>query len=213
MYTHGFIPLSTRQYFDKLWTQCLEKVLYSGDPVTVGAMQECGLLEKVLEASGTPNMYNTKTYVQYDSKIATLSLFLNTPRVQELLHVRGTNLPGINFQPEERNAAHVTEINLHTNTANYFEPKFWQVCNDDITSAMQVDHPVSTVPALNYISKRIKWAILLSSSSLRSDCDGATGCFFITEPWISVATISGSFTLSRPTLGMEGSSLLPTLLN
>jgi hypothetical protein len=155
MYTHGFIPLAARQYFDKLWTECLEKVLYSGEPVTVGAMQECGLLEKVLEASGTPNMYNTKTYVNYDSKIADLSLFLNNPRVQEILHVRGTNLPGINFQPEERNA-HVTAINLQTNTANYFEPKFWQVCNDDITTAMQVDHPVSTVPALNYISKRIK---------------------------------------------------------
>lgn len=159
MYTHGFIPLSARQYFDKLWTECLEKVLYSGKPVTVGAMQECGLLEKVLEASGSPNMYNTKTYVQYDSKIGSLSNFLNNPRVQEMLHVRGRNIPGINFHPEERNAnfAEVeVEVENKKLTEMYFEPKFWQICNNEITEAMQVDHPVSTVPALSYISKRIK---------------------------------------------------------
>jgi hypothetical protein len=160
MYTHGFIPLSARQYFDKLWTQCLEKVLYSGHPVTVGAMQKCGLLERVLEASGTPNMYNTKTYLPYDSKIGMLSLFLNNPKVQEILHVRGENLPGINFQPEDRNSnfAEVEVKNSEKKSrTSSFEPKFWQVCNGDITAAMQADHPVSTVPALAYISKRIKY--------------------------------------------------------
>ena len=160
MYTHGFIPLSARQYFDKLWTQCLEKVLYSGHVVTVGAMQKCGLLERVLEASGSPNMYNTKTYLPYDSKISTLSLFLNNPQVQEILHVRGQNIPGINFQPEDRNSnfaeLDVDLKNSKKSTNTYFQPKFWQVCNGDITTAMQADHPVSTVPALAYISKRIK---------------------------------------------------------
>jgi hypothetical protein len=164
MYSYGFIPLNAKQYFDKLWTECLDKVLYSGKPVTVGAMQECELLDKVLEASGKPNMYNTKTYVQYDSIIARLSLFLNNHRVQEILHARGYNLPGLNFQPEERNSNYVEiEPTLSANgheknvKLNYFEPKFWQICNNDITESMQSDHPVSTVPALAYISKHIRF--------------------------------------------------------
>lgn len=161
MYTHGFIPLSAKQYFDKLWTECLDKVLYSGKPVTVGAMQECELLDRVLEASGKPNMYNTKTYVQYDPIIAKLSLFLNNPNVQEILHVRGYNIPGINFEPEDRNSnlVEVTPENLKKKKETYFEPKFWQICNNDITESMQSDHPVSTVPALAFISKHIRFVI------------------------------------------------------
>lgn len=175
MYSHGFIPLNAKQYFDKLWTECLDKVLYSGKPITVGAMQECELLDKVLEASGKPNMYNTKTYVQYDSIIARLSLFLNNHRVQEILHVRGYNLPGLNFQPEERNSNFVEiKPTLNTNSNEndklyYFEPKFWQICNNEITESMQSDHPVSTVPALAYISKYIR--VMLYNGALDLSCN------------------------------------------
>lgn len=57
-----------------------------------GALAGCMMLEGVLAASGNPNVYNTGTFkIPDDSKIVE---FLNDPHVQEMMHVRGRNIPG-----------------------------------------------------------------------------------------------------------------------
>jgi hypothetical protein len=150
MYSRGFIPLSAKQYFDRKWQECLDRLLYDGRPITVGAMQECNLLDDVLEAAGKPNMYNTDTFIPYDAIIGRLFKFLNNPEVQTILHARGKNIPGINFVPEERN------MDSEDSSSRYFAPKMWQICNDDISESMQSDHPVSTVPALAFITQHIR---------------------------------------------------------
>lgn len=54
------------------------------------------MLEDVLTASGNPNVYNTGTFNLPDD--ASTVQFLNDPHIQELLHVRGKDLPGMNVK-------------------------------------------------------------------------------------------------------------------
>ena len=50
------------------------------------------MLEDVLAASGDPNMYNTGTFNLPDD--ADIAHFMNDPHMQEMLHVRGKDIPG-----------------------------------------------------------------------------------------------------------------------
>ena len=52
------------------------------------------------------------------------SRFFNDPSIQEILHVRGHNLPGLNFRPENPHAAGTDD--------DYYSPPGWEVCNNEI---------------------------------------------------------------------------------
>eukprot|EP00603_Paraphysomonas_imperforata_P008471 CAMPEP_0114448742 /NCGR_PEP_ID=MMETSP0103-20121206/20494_1 /TAXON_ID=37642 ORGANISM="Paraphysomonas imperforata, Strain PA2" /NCGR_SAMPLE_ID=MMETSP0103 /ASSEMBLY_ACC=CAM_ASM_000201 /LENGTH=573 /DNA_ID=CAMNT_0001620791 /DNA_START=40 /DNA_END=1761 /DNA_ORIENTATION=+ len=165
MYSRGFITRTAKEYFDRKWEGCLDRLLYeSGEsPITTGLLADCMMLEGVLNASGNPNVYNTGTYNLPDD--ASTVKFLNDPRIQEMLHVRGSDLPGLNFSPESRNADIVDGV---------FSPKKWAMCNFNITEAMSHDHPISSVPAIANIMQHIR--VLMYNGALDLSCNhlGAT---------------------------------------
>lgn len=111
---------------------------------------------QVLEAAGKPNEYNTATFKSYDDILlpdGPFHTFMNDVEVQRMLHSRGGNfenpLPGINFQPSSATGS----INKLTGE---FIPNHWSVCNDEISRNMRHDHPISSVPAIKYISNQIQ---------------------------------------------------------
>jgi hypothetical protein len=167
-YSHGLIPLAAKKKFDLEWLDCLEKIRKSKRPLTRGSFDECSMMEKVLEAAGKPNEYNTATFTQYESIMKPVRIpfssflffllrintffrtqenpfntFFQDPEIQAALHVRGTNLPGLNFYPE--NYQKVKNITFHEWNAGamrgemYYEPPGgWQVCNDAIVSVFSL---------------------------------------------------------------------------
>jgi hypothetical protein len=97
----------------------------------------------VMEAAGKPNEYNTATFIPYDNIIkpaGPFNRFFNDPEIQEILHVRGTNLPGLNFSPERisdenKRSLYEDKRGKGENTKDfYYAPIKWQVCNNDIVS-------------------------------------------------------------------------------
>ena len=62
------------------------------------------ILEDVLTASGNPNMYNTGTFNLPND--GTTVNFLNDPHIQEMLHVRGSDIPGMRMQMAEDDIIH-----------------------------------------------------------------------------------------------------------
>lgn len=94
-YTHGLIPLGAKLFIDDMYSRCVESV--SSHVGTTDAM-ECNTMGAVLDAAGKPNEYNTATFNGYDHIIkpdGPFHRFFNNEQIQELLHVRGRNLPGI----------------------------------------------------------------------------------------------------------------------
>jgi hypothetical protein len=147
MYANGFIPLAVKEFFDKEWKECLDRIVYSGKVITNAAFSKCNVFNDVLEASGGVNIYNVDA-ADYAPLWVTLGTFMNNPRVQTIIHARGKNIPGINFAAEERNA----EID----DDGVFKPKLWQQCNDGISQTMRKDHPVSVVPAVAFMVQHMK---------------------------------------------------------
>ena len=88
-----------------------------------------------------------------DDVVGAFHRFLNDPQVQELIHVRGLNVPGVNFHPEKRS---LTPNNSAFNFEGYFVPKPWAVCNDRINDELKGSFPRSCVPALQYLVKHIR---------------------------------------------------------
>lgn len=156
------------------------------------------MLEGVLNASGNPNVYNTGTYNLPDD--ASTVKFLNDPRIQEMLHVRGSDLPGILNKvngawaffllkylfAHETHFVYVflphldTGLNFSPESRNadivdgVFSPKKWAMCNFNITEAMSHDHPISSVPAIANIMQHIR--VLMYNGALDLSCNhlGAT---------------------------------------
>lgn len=101
---------------------------------------------KVLDAAGHPNEYNTATFLQYDTIIQpdhAFGQFLNDPVIQRLLHVRGNDIPGINFIPENVHLPLIYEfipnlfwkLRIIENNGVEFQPSNgWQACNNQIVS-------------------------------------------------------------------------------
>ena len=120
--------------------------------------------------AGKPNEYNTNTFIQYDDMVEPSSAFMtfmNDPLIQEILHVRGTNLPGLNFSPERRSrhlrdghSDSTTEVIEHERgpwgSDGYFTPPLWQTCNDDINEGFSKDKKTQSVTALQYLSHHIR---------------------------------------------------------
>ena len=109
----------------------------------------------VMRAAGNPNEYNTATFINYDNIIkpeGPFNRFFNDPAIQEILHVRGRNLPGLNFEPESNGAptdAIVVDkkedligddnaVNQTRLSQQYYAPEKWAVCNDDIVSKVDI---------------------------------------------------------------------------
>lgn len=165
-YMHGLIPLKAKEYIDKQWMKCLERLQFSRKRLTRGSISDCGIMELVLKAAGGPNEYNTATFNSYDAVLKpgeVFDRFFNDPHIQTLLHARGGSkehpLPGINFQPGSTGSFKGGE----------FQPTHWGVCNDDINEAMLADHPISAVPALKYVSQRIR--LLLYNGEFDLNCN------------------------------------------
>lgn len=100
-YYHGLIPLEVKQRSDDMMALCEQKAL--GDlKHPHGYLSDCGVFSFVLAAAGQPNQYNTGTFKQYTNIVGNDTVFqrfMNDHVVQEAIHVRGYNLPGINFVP------------------------------------------------------------------------------------------------------------------
>ena len=122
--------------------------------------------------AGKPNEYNTNTFIQYDPMISPngpFMRFMNDPEVQEMIHVRGNNLPGLNFVPEttETNRRDLVGTNAMDQKVikhdpspkgsdGYYTPPHWQTCNDDINEGFSSDQKTQSVTALQYISRHIR---------------------------------------------------------
>lgn len=137
----------------------------------------------VLELAGYPNEYNTNTFQQYVELVdpeAPFLRFMNDPAIQEILHVRGTNLPGLNFVPEtykiHRTPDAVSDSHLRSASSDgsshnpdnnyitrdplspsgYFTPGRWETCNDNINEGFGSDKKTQSVSALQYLSNHIR---------------------------------------------------------
>lgn len=62
------------------------------------------------------------------------------------------NSAGINFVPESRNA----EFSNSDLKKVFLGPRSWSLCNNGVADAFSKDHPISTVPAIERISKEIR---------------------------------------------------------
>ena len=85
--------------------------------------------------------------------------FMNDPEVQEMLHVRGANLPGINFNPEARRARALSNSRHESSTLGtdgYFVPPAWQTCSDAVNDGFADDRKTQSVTALQYLAKHIR---------------------------------------------------------
>eukprot|EP01032_Pedospumella_encystans_P012048 gene12048-13965_t len=151
-YYHGLIPLGAKLKFDEDWKVCLKKIQRSGEPLTRGSFDECDMMTKVLNAAGLPNEYNTATFIQYNSIIGVGSAFMtffDDPSIQELIHVRGFDLPGINFEIE---GMAVTKDEQGRKL--YEPPNLWGACSDAVDTSMSNDSPVTVVPQLQFLSEQ-----------------------------------------------------------
>ncbi len=158
-YSHGLIPLGAKSYIDDQYVRCMDR---TASQYGTSNNLECNTMSAVLDAAGKPNEYNTATFVSYDNIIkpgGPFFRFFNNEKVQELLHVRGYNLPGVNFQPEKG----------YTVSNNYYAPPKWEVCNDAINSALKGTHPNTAVPSLQYLVTKIK--VLLYSGEFDLNCN------------------------------------------
>ena len=98
-YYHGLIPWGVKLRANDMLALCEQKAL--GDiKHPHGYLSDCNIFSFVLAAAGQPNQYNTGTFKPYTNIIgntSTFAYFMNDPIVQEAIHVRGYNIPGINF--------------------------------------------------------------------------------------------------------------------
>lgn len=118
--------------------------MQSGRPLTARSFSRCRMMEQVLEAAGNPNEYNTATFINYDritSPGGPFDTFFQDPEVQQALHVRGYDLPGMTFLPEHWEEIPSIKQQLLVSSSHprekgfYYEPPFgWKVCSDEIVS-------------------------------------------------------------------------------
>ena len=156
-YSHGLIPLSAKQKIDNVAKACYLKTVKTGARVKNG---RCDIMGQVLEAAGGPNEYDTGTFNSYSRIVEpgnVFDSFLNSPVIQEALHVRGLNLPGLeNFKPEEGEESDPEREPV------YYTPAKWKCCNDDINEAFGEDF-VTSVPAIQFLSSAPGVRVLLYS--------------------------------------------------
>lgn len=148
-YYHGMIGKNAKEYIEYRVAHCeeIKKDMKSDDEE-----DPCDMMTQVLEAAGHPNEFNTGTYNQYDDIFGGVyNVFFNDPAMQELIHVRGKNVPGVQF------------------TNGHYTPTGWASCNDAIAVDMTPDKPSSSVPSLQYLAERVR--VLLYSGDLDMSCN------------------------------------------
>jgi hypothetical protein len=159
-YYHGLIPRAAKDRFEEEWVQCLSSLERENKPLTRNSFNKCDMMAKVLEAAGQPNEYDTSTFIGYDKIIKAggpFDTFFQDPDIQRALHVRGYNLPGINFIPENyafvqnRSGALISTLDPTSEQFYYEPPTGWKVCYDQMDDDMKHDHPVSAVPVLQFL--------------------------------------------------------------
>jgi carboxypeptidase C (cathepsin A) len=174
-FIHGLIPVEAKNYLNNKWTACLDEVQFEkpnkNKPVTQTSFGNCDIEGETLAAAGNPNTFDTSTFFTYDPMWVTggsIDNFMNDPHVQKALHVRGDGgaLPGINFVPAHLNA----EFDAH---GNFLGPKKWEGCVDAFNDQMKKDKPDSVVPALEYISSKIKTMLYNGEHDLTCNFLGA----------------------------------------
>ena len=166
-YTHGMIGASAKEYIDQTVKHCKSPSLQAKK---TSSYDPCDMMSMVLDAAGHPNEFNTGTYNQYDDVFNGIyNEFFNDPEMQELIHVRGEGIPGVEF------------------TNGKYEPKSWKSCNDAINDDMTPDRPSSSVPALQFLAKHVR--VLLYSGDLDLSCNivGTTSTLehytWLGQPW------------------------------
>jgi hypothetical protein len=132
---------------------------------------------KVLEAAGLPNEYNTATFIQYGPIIGPGSVFFaffQDPEIQRSLHVRGSDLPGLNFKPEAVTVPQVipTRRALSSSSEYYYPMGGWGPCSDAVVS---LTHP--TIPVVEYLGVNIiSVCVVVCDSTFRA----CTLCLYMT---------------------------------
>jgi len=161
-YSHGLIPLAAKEYIDEYAQKCYQDTL-NVKKKSSGKKTSCDTLAMVLEAAGQPNEYDTGTFQGYTRIIqpgGAFDRFFNDPEIQTALHVRGVNIPGLNFVPETQAPSTTEEPNPST---NFYAPDKWVVCNDASTDSISSGDFTSSVPALKYLSEQVGFRVLLYS--------------------------------------------------
>ena len=103
-----------------------------------------------MDASGRPNEYNTATFISYDqlfSPTGPFSRFFNDPEIQTILHVRGYNLPGINFKYETAGPGGKGRALISGGVPSppVEHTPHWQSCNNGINDDFNADRSVTQV--------------------------------------------------------------------
>jgi len=183
-YSHGLIPQAARDYIEDYAEKCYDKAT-SQKGKKGGKSADCNTLAMVLEAAGQPNEYDTGTFNGYTRIIqpgGVFERFFNDPIVQEFLHVRGNDLPGINFVPES------------SSDSSFYAPERWVVCNDQVTEEISKGDVSSSIPALKYLIAQPDFRVLLYSGErdLNTNFLGTLhvlekGMLDLKRPWTSAA--------------------------
>lgn len=150
-YYHGMIGKNAKEFIEYRVAHC-DEIKKDKKSDSGGEEDPCDMMSQVLDAAGHPNEFNTGTYNQYDSIFQGIyNVFFNDPEMQELIHVRGKNIPGVQF------------------TNGHYTPSGWTSCNDAIATDMTPDKPSSSVPSLQYLAERVR--VLLYSGDLDMSCN------------------------------------------
>ena len=145
-YEHGLIPLGIKKLADKMFQQCYYKTKARRFKFKMsrGDFLKCGVSDLILEATG---QINYQTTMNFDtSTTSTTSTpapaaqsvehrFFNSPEIQELLHVRGYNLPGVNFRPKNKDTDTVSSSSSSSVVDNN---------SNDLLMTMSLDLPSSS---------------------------------------------------------------------
>jgi len=167
-YSHGLIPLGAKKAIDKASAKCLAQAAKKGGKAKRENLSQCDVMGQVLEAAGKPNEYDTSTFNSYDHIIqpnGVFHAFFNDADVQTALHVRGLNLPGLDFTPEQKSGN-----GDGGSEPIFYAPESWEVCNDKINDDFGDDRPVSAVPALQFLAAN-KVRVLLYSGEHDLNCN------------------------------------------
>ena len=152
-YSHGLIGINAKKKIDASAAKCYAQIVKNG-------RGDCETMSQVLEAAGNPNEYDTGTfngYTRITSPGGVFDSFFNDPNVQEALHVRGIDIPGINFVPESGDASDPATPPVA------FAPEKWVVCNDQTGGEIGASDYTSSVPALKYLASAPGFRVLLYS--------------------------------------------------
>ena len=158
-YFHGLIPLGAKLAIENKMAACVGVAPVAGsedakdmlgvsadaekDASSLGDLLDCNktMMTHVLVAAGQPNEYNTATFAGYDALMSPDGVFHSFFNDAEVQH-----------------ALHVTDADKSAQA--------WAVCNDELDLSMANDHPLSSVPALQFLANHTRVLLYAGENDL-----------------------------------------------